>query len=117
MDEHTAHAIRRTLHESNLNYRVVAFLLENETAMDTVKGIATWWLGCDEVAAQACLDQLLGCRVVCLRPMTSGCIYYGLTPDPEIRQFLRLALSSDGVNPEVAAAGQPRAARFGPRSD
>jgi hypothetical protein len=105
VDEHTAHTIQRTLQESALNHRVVSFLLENEAAMDTVKGIATWWLGCDEVAAQACMDELLACRVICARPMI-GCIYYGLTPDPDIRQFLRLTLSP-APSPGVASAIQP----------
>ena len=102
MDEETAQIIRRTLQESSLNSRAVSFLLENDTAMDTVKGIATWWLSCDEVAAQACLDRLVDCHVVAARPMTSG-IYYGLTNDPDIRQFLREAVAAG--TPEATAAG------------
>ena len=101
MDGQTTHAIRQTLQESALNRRAVAFLLENETAMDTVKGIATWWLGCDEVVAQACLDRLLACRVIAARPMASG-IYYGLTTDPEIRHFLRLTLAAAATDSKVA---------------
>jgi hypothetical protein len=59
--------------------------------MDTVKGIAAWWLGCDEMVAQAALDQLTGCGVVDVRTLISGSLY-GLSRDPNIRTSIRVAL-------------------------
>ncbi len=93
-----------------MHYRVVTFLVENDTAMDSVKGIATWWLSCDEVAAQACLDRLVACHVVAARPMASG-IYYGLTPDPDIRQFLRQMLAAGVPEATAAASHLPNTGR------
>ena len=65
--------------------------MENEASMDTVKGVATWWIRCDQVAAQAALDQLIACGVVSVRTLSSGPIY-GLNQDPEIRNFLQVNL-------------------------
>jgi hypothetical protein len=56
--------------------------------MDTARGIATWWLRCDEIAAQDALDRLTRCAVVTGYTLTSG-ILYGLTHDPEVRAWLR----------------------------
>ena len=91
MSEDTTTAIATILRESSVCRQIVTFLLENETAMDTVKGIAAWWLGCDEMAAQAALDQLTGCGVVEGRTLISGSLY-GLTRNPNIRTSIRVAL-------------------------
>ena len=91
MSEHTTTAIATILRESSVCQQIVTFLLENETAMDTVKGVAAWWLGCDEIAAQAALDQLTVCGVVNVRTLISGSLY-GLTRDPNIRTSIRVAL-------------------------
>jgi len=91
VSEHTTTAIATILRESSVCQQIVTFLLENETAMDTVKGVAAWWLGCDEIAAQAALDQLTVCGVVNVRTLISGSLY-GLTRDPNIRTSIRVAL-------------------------
>jgi hypothetical protein len=67
---------------------IVLFLLDNETAMDTAMGIATWWVRRDELAVQAALDRLIACGVITSHTFTSG-ILYGLTRRPEIRAWLR----------------------------
>jgi hypothetical protein len=91
VSEDTTTAIATILRESSVCRQIVTFLLENETAMDTVKGIAAWWLGCDEIAAQAALDQLRGCGVVDVHTLGSGSLY-GLTRDSNIRTSIRVAL-------------------------
>ncbi len=68
--------------------QIVNFLLENEHALDTARGIAAWWVSNDEIAVQAALDQLIACGVIALYPFTSG-VLYGLTRDPDTRARLR----------------------------
>jgi hypothetical protein len=99
VSEDTTTAIATILRESSVCQQIVTFLLENETAMDTVKGIAAWWLDCDEMAAQAALDQLRGCGVVDVRTLSSGSLY-GLTRDPNIRTSIRVALMRELVQGE-----------------
>jgi hypothetical protein len=81
-------SIAATLTEAPLCEQIALFLLENETAMDTARGIAAWWVGCDEVAVQAALDRLIACGVVTPYTFTSG-ILYGLTRNEEVRVWLR----------------------------
>jgi len=81
-------AILSVLNESSVCRQIVTFLIDNEASMDSVKGIATWWVHCDQLAAQVALDQLIACGVVSVRTLTSGPIY-GLTQDPEIRSLLQ----------------------------
>jgi len=80
--------IADTLKAHPICQQIVLFLLENQNAMDTAAGIATWWLGCDEGVAQAALDRLTACGVITRYPFMSR-ILYGLTRDPEIRAWLR----------------------------
>jgi len=80
--------ITGTLKAHSLCEEIVRFLLDNEHAMDTARGIAVWWVHSDEMAVQAALDQLIACRVIALYQFTSGMLY-GLTRDLEIRAWLR----------------------------
>jgi|SRR3974377_43868 len=80
--------ITGTLKAHPLCEEIVRFLLDNEHAMDTARGIAAWWVQSDEMAVQAALDQLIACRVIALYQFTSG-VLYGLTRDQEIRAWLR----------------------------
>jgi hypothetical protein len=63
------------------------FLQENRNAMDSVKGVAAWWLQCDESVAQAALDRLVECGVVTVRTLPSGPVY-GLTRNPAMQRWL-----------------------------
>ena len=94
MSEQISSAISAALKESPICNQIVKFLIDNETAMDTVKGVAAWWLGCDEIAAQAALDQLMACGVVTVRTRISGPLY-GFTADPDLRSSLRTLLGSE----------------------
>ncbi len=98
-DSNLASSIVATLDSYALCEQIVLFLLKNESAMDTVKGIASWWLGCEEMAAQDALDRLVGCGVLAAHTLTAGTVYR-LTRNPEIRAWLR-ALYSEGTH------GQP----------
>jgi hypothetical protein len=80
---------------------IVLFLLENETAMDTARGIANWWVRRDELAVQAALDRLIACGVITPHTFTSG-ILYGLTRNPEVRAWLR---TTYGRSPQPARLG------------
>ena len=80
--------ITGTLKAHPLCEEIVRFLLDNEHAMDTARGIAAWWVQSDEITVQAALDQLIACRVIALYQFTSG-VLYGLTRDQEIRAWLR----------------------------
>ena len=75
--------------------QIVRFLVENENAMDTARGIAAWWVHSEEIAVQAALDRLLTCGVIALYPFKSGMLY-GLTRDHETRAWLRTAYGTDG---------------------
>jgi len=80
--------IEATIETDPLCQQIVFFLLRNEAAMDTSRGVAAWWVHSDEVAVQAALDCLTACRVVTTHTFTSGTLY-GLTRNPEIRSLLR----------------------------
>ncbi len=84
-----AMSIADILNAQPLCEQIAQFLLENEHALDTTRGIAAWWVGSDEIAVQAALDQLIACGVIALYPFTSGMLY-GLTRDQEIRGWLRI---------------------------
>ena len=81
-------AIEATLKVDPLCQRIVFFLLDNESAMDTARGIAAWWVRSDLIAVQAALDRLMACGLLATYTFTSG-ILYGLTRDDEIRAWLR----------------------------
>ncbi len=80
--------IEATIGANPLCREILLFLLENETAMDTARGIANWWVRRDELAVQAALDCLIACGVITPHTFTSG-ILYGLTRNKEIRHWLR----------------------------
>lgn len=88
MGEGVTRSIAVTLQGDPLCEQIVRFLLENETAMDTAKGIAIWWMHRDEPAVQAAIDCLIACGVITPHTFTSG-ILYGLTRNTEIRAWLR----------------------------
>ncbi len=80
--------IEKALNSHSLCREIVGFLIEHEGAMDTIKGIAKFWVGCDEIAVKSALDRLSSAGVVVPQVLGSG-VYYSLTPDPEIRTWLR----------------------------
>jgi hypothetical protein len=84
----TTAAIEAAFREDAVSRRILQFLLRNEAAMDTARGIAAWWVRCDELAVQTALDRLIACGAVTAHTLTSGTLY-GLTRHPEIRSWLR----------------------------
>ncbi len=80
--------IEAALSSHPLCQQIVAFLAENEGAMDSVEGIARFWVGNDELAVRSALDCLVSSGVVVAQVLSSGA-YYSLTPDPQIRNWLR----------------------------
>jgi hypothetical protein len=77
-----------------LSREILRFLLDNESAMDTVKGVAAWWVRRDELAVQPSLHHLFSCGVVQAYSLTSGATLYALTKDPETRAWLRTAFGT-----------------------
>jgi hypothetical protein len=67
--------------------QIVRFLVEHDSAMDTVRGIARCWVNTDEVAVQSAVERLLSVGVIVSRALSSN-TYYGLTPNPSIRARL-----------------------------
>jgi len=88
LGEGVTHSIATTLSADPISEQIVLFLLENETAMDTARGIANWWVRRDEIAVQAALDRLIACGVITPHSFTSG-ILYALTRNHTIRDWLR----------------------------
>ena len=81
------HPIAKTLQADPVSINIVRFLLKNKQAMDSAKGIAAWWVSCDEVAVQAALDRLIACGVISAHTFKS-CTLYGLTSNTETRGWL-----------------------------
>ena len=94
--------IADTLNVHPLCEQIVHFLLENEHAMDTAKGIAAWWVRSDEIAVQAALDQLIACGVIAPYPFRSG-VLYALTRDQRTRAWLRRWNGARGQQDSVQA--------------
>jgi len=82
---------------------ILRFLLANENAMDTARGIAAWWVHKDELAVQPSLHRLVACGAIAAYTLCSGETLYRLTVDPELRSALRLAL---GVANETSTGSQ-----------
>jgi hypothetical protein len=87
--------IAAILNADSLCQQIVLFLLENEGAMDTARGIAAWWVRSDQIAVQAALDRLMACGAINAHTLISGTLY-GLTQDPEIRTWLRATYGATG---------------------
>ena len=102
-------SIVASLEADPLCREIVLFLLRNETAMDTARGIAHWWVRCDEVAVQAAVDRLISCGVLITHTLTSA-ILYGLTQNREMRAWLRVTYG-DGAGPTKIAAEKRRPAQ------
>jgi hypothetical protein len=83
-----ADSIEAALTTYPLCQQIVTFLVQNESAMDSVEGIAKFWVGNDELAVKSALDCLVSVGVVVAQVLSSGA-YYRLTPDPQIRGWLQ----------------------------
>jgi len=92
-------SVEAILQEDLISKQIVLFLLENEAAMDTVKGIARWWVRRDELAVQAALDRLISCGIMTPHTFASG-ILYSLTKNQEMRDWLRNTCGID-LKPNV----------------
>ena len=73
---------------------ILRFFLKNESAMDSAKGIAAWWIHRDELAVQPSLQRLFACGAVLAHTLASGVTLYKLTQDPELRTWLQNALAA-----------------------
>jgi hypothetical protein len=94
--------IQDLLNTSSICRQVVMFLSKNRNVMDSVKGVASWWLHCDEAVAQAALDRLVECGVVAVRTLPSGPVY-SLTRNPEIRRWLSNFSLDRAITPRAPA--------------
>jgi hypothetical protein len=88
LGEGVTNSIATALQADPLSEQIVLFLLENETAMDTARGIANWWVRRDELAVQAALDRLIASGIVTPHTFTSG-ILYSLTKNQKLLHQLR----------------------------
>ena len=90
--EHLA-IIAEALKAHPLCEQILRFLVDNENALDTARGIAAWWVHSDEIAVTDALDRLVSCGVIAIYPFRSGMLY-GLTRNPETRTWLRDSFST-----------------------
>jgi hypothetical protein len=90
VQDQTREAIAATLQSNRLCGSILSFFLKNEHAMDTASGIASCWVGCDELAARTALERLLACGVVAAFT-AGGRLYYRLKRDPDMLAWLRTA--------------------------
>ena len=86
-------SLAATLEADPLARDILRFLLKNENAMDSAKGIAAWWVRRDELAVQPSLHRLFACGAIVVHTLSSGATLYGLTPESDVRAWLRNALA------------------------
>jgi hypothetical protein len=103
----TVLAISNAIDADPLSRDILRFLLENQNAMDSAKGIAAWWVHRDELAVQSSLNRLFACGAIAAHTLSSRTTLYGLTPDVEVRTGLRSALEGV-VQCQTASNGRPR---------
>ena len=83
---------------------ILRFLVANETAMDTVHGIAACWVNRDPIAVRSALDRLIWCGVVESHTVGTGTLY-GLTRESSLRGWLLQRYRKNGSRAEVEQAG------------
>ncbi len=98
-------SIETILREFPLCLQIAQFLIQNDRAIDTVTGVAEFWVGRDRMAVLSALDRLLMCGAVIPYNMMSGTLY-GLTRQPAIRDWLRKSIA-ELTAPDAAAGSQP----------
>jgi hypothetical protein len=94
-----AATLRDIVRVDGVAWEILRFLLKNESAMDSPKGIAAWWVHRDEIAVQPSLHRLFACGAVVAHTLSSGTTLYALTPDPDLRVLLRKALECPDDQP------------------
>jgi hypothetical protein len=100
-------AVSNTINADPLSRDILKFLLENQDAMDSAKGIAAWWVHSEELAVQTSLNRLFACGAIAAHTLSSRTTLYGLTPDVDVRAGLRSAF--EGVlQCQAASNGRPR---------
>lgn len=87
-------SIAATLEQDPLSGDILRFLLKNQAAMDSAKGIAAWWVRRDELAVRPSLDRLFACGAIVAHTLSSGVTVYGLSQNPDVRIWLRRALDA-----------------------
>ena len=107
MPNPTVLAISAAVEADPLSRNILVFLLENQNAMDSAKGIAAWWVHSDELAVQSSLNRLFACGAIAAHTLSSRTTLYGLTPDVEVRTQLRSTLGGLVEFPP-ASNGRPR---------
>ena len=107
--------ITYALQADPISLHIVRFLLKNKQAMDSAKGIAAWWVDCDEVAVQAALDRLIGCGVLSAYTFKS-CTLYGLTANEEIREWLETVFDGQRTGSGNGGSSPHRGAQANPES-
>lgn len=107
MPNPTVLAISTAVEADSLSRNILVFLLENQNAMDSAKGIAAWWVHSDELAVQSSLNRLFACGAIVAHTLSSQTTLYGLTADVEVRAQLQSALGGR-VQCRTVSNGRPR---------
>jgi hypothetical protein len=92
-----------------LTDEVLAYIMRNPEAEDTVEGIAEWWLLEQSIQhavadVEAALSELVDNRFLVARRCGGGRTYYRLNPDKsqEIQRHLRQVETTRGKRPDPA---------------
>jgi hypothetical protein len=87
-DQTSATALRDLIARDPVCRAIVRYLMLNNDAADTVRGIAEWWIGQDVVATQNALMKLQRCGVVEPHVVQDNTFVYAYTKRAVVRQSL-----------------------------
>jgi hypothetical protein len=104
ISESQLRSIEMILQEFPLCLQIAAFLVQNDRAIDTVKGVADFWVRHDRIAVQSALDRLIMCGAVVSYNMISGTLY-GLTRQGPLRKWLQVRVGELVRHPHAADGG------------
>ena len=103
-------AIEATLKTHPLSQRILQFLIDHESAMDTIEGVAKCWVNSDPIAVRSVLESLHSAGAVMTHVLGSG-TYYRLTSDTKRQAWLKANRSLFQVSPTGLTAGDNGAAQ------
>lgn len=87
-DQTSATALRDLIARDPVCRAIVRYLMLNNDAADTARGIAEWWIGQDVVATQNALMKLQRCGVVQSHVVQDNTFVYAYTKNAVLRQSL-----------------------------
>ena len=100
----SATALRDLIARDPVCRAIVRYLMLNNDAADTARGIAEWWIGQDVVATQNALMKLQRCGVVQSHVVQDNTFVYAYTKRAVVRQSLARYVHGSAPTPTHAMA-------------